>query len=125
MAEPIRIVDGRTSSNEGAHTEGNSLLVIEGGVDGLNKYYADASFKAADSPATHDFYTDTDRIARNGWVINDGSGSIQVDFSKDGITYGDKWTMNAYETVQLKGLRIKKIRITHTGADSSYRIFLI
>lgn len=131
MAQPVRIIgksDAR-NTNEAIQAQVDSLgnlHVREGAFPGLNQTYEDTSFEAGDSPATHDFYTDSSgRWAIDGWIICDGDGDIQVDYTRDGITYGDKWTMKVGEIVDLSRLDIKKIRITHTGSDSAYRIFLI
>ena len=130
MAEAIRIVGHQSdrASNEYLQAqvdELGNLHVREGAYPGLNKTYETATFTAGDSPATHDFYGDTGRFATAGNIICDGAGDIQVDFTRDGITYGDKWTMKQGERDNLSHLDIKKIRITHTGTDSAYRINLI
>lgn len=128
MANPVRIVDARaqgTGSNEGVMVINNSLRVIEHYPDGLMKTYEDTSFVAGDSPATHNFYSDTDRVSVDGYLICDGPGSIQVDYSQDGISFSDKATLRSGESFNLRSLGIKKIRITHTGSDSSYRVVLV
>jgi hypothetical protein len=130
MPQPVRIIghnDDR-SDNEAIQAqvdELGNLHVREGAYPGLNQTYEDTSFKAGDSPATHDFYTDVGRYVVDGYIICDGPGDIQVDYTRDGITYGAKWTMKSDEKMSLIRLDIKKIRITHTGTDSSYRINLI
>lgn len=130
MAQPVRII-GKSDSrddNEAIQAQVDSLgnlHVREGAYPGLNKTYEDTSFTSGDSPATHDFYGDTGRWAIDGWIICDGDGNIQVDYTRDGITYGDKWTMKKGECVDLLRMDIKKIRVTYGVADSSYRIFLI
>ena len=129
MPQPVRIIGKSDSRDENeaiqaqVDTLGN-LHVREGAYPGLNKTYEDTSFVVGDSPAVHDFYADTDRWAIDGWVICDGPGDIQVDYTRDGITYGDKFTMKEGETVDLLRLDIKKIRVTHVD-DSAYRIFLV
>ena len=130
MAEPVRIIghNSNRDSNEylqaQVDTLGN-LMVREGVRPGLPKTYEDTSFVAGDSPAVHDFYTDTSRFVQDGYIICDGAGNIQVDITRDGITYSDKWTMKSGEIVDLERLDIKKIRVTHTGTDSAYRILLV
>lgn len=129
MPQPVRII-GKSDSrdnNEAIQAQVDSLgnlHVREGAYPGLNKAYEDANFVVGDSPAVHDFYSDTGRYAIDGWIVCDGDGDIQVDYTRDGITYGSKWTMKKNETVDLLRLDIKKIRITHV-ADSAYRIFLV
>lgn len=126
MAEPVRIVFGNT--NEGIQAQGDAngnLLTREGSYDFDNQTYEDSSFVSGDSPATHDFNTDAGRNAVDGYIICDGAGDIQVDISRDGINYGDKWTMKAGEKVSLCHFNIDKIRITYVSAASAYRINLI
>ena len=89
-----------------------------------NKTYEDTSFVTGDSPVVHDFNTDASRNASDGWIICDGDGEIQVDYSIDGLTYGDKFTMKKGEVVDLLSMNIDKIRVTWVS-DSSYRIFLV
>tara|TARA_Y100000310_G_C20350556_1_gene654138 strand:- start:48 stop:425 length:378 start_codon:yes stop_codon:yes gene_type:complete len=125
MAEPVRIVFG--SDNEGIQAQGDAngnLLVREGQYDFDNKVYEDTSFVVGESPVTHDFESDTGRTAIDGYIICDGPGNIQVDISRDGIAYGDKWVMKKGERVNLAHFKIDKIRVTHV-ADSAYRINLI
>ena len=98
----------------------------EGPYPGLNQTYENAAFVVGDSPATHDFYTDSSgKYAVDGYIICDGAGDIQVDFTRNGIDYGDKWTMKSGEKVSLLRLDIKKIRVTFVSANSAYRINLI
>lgn len=130
MAAPIRIAGGYIDgdNNEGHHAQvdkNGNLRVREGHHGYLNKTYEDTSFVALDSPVVHDFNTDTGRNAVDGWLICDGPGDISVDFTRDGTTYGDQWTMKSKDVVDLLRLDINKIRITHSGTDSAYRIFLI
>ncbi len=130
MAERVRITGGNIDgdNNEGRDAQvdqwGN-LRVREGVYKADNKAYEDTSFVAGDSPQTHDFNNDKGRNAIDGYIICDGSGNIQVDVSRDGLSYGDKWTMKKGERVNLLHFDIDKIRVTHTGADSAYRINLI
>ena len=133
MAEPVRIVGHASDrdSNEQIQAQvdilGN-LRVREGPYPGLNETYEDANFIGASSPFTCDFYTDSGgKYASDGYIIVDGTGNIQIDISRDGITYGDKWTMKTGEKVSLLRLDIKKIRMTlsNTGTASAYRINLI
>lgn len=126
MAEPVRIVFG--DSNEGRQAQGDAngnLLTREGVYNFDNQTYEDASFVSGDSPTTHDFNADAGRNAVDGYIVCDGPGDIQVDISRDGITYGDKWTMKAGELVNLTHFNVDKIRITYVSADSVYRINLI
>ena len=94
-------------------------------VRALNKAYEDTAFVVGSSPAIHDFNADQGYNSLQGWITCDGPGDILVAFSRDGTTYGDNWTMFNGENTDLKGLDIHSIRITHTGTDSAYRIFLV
>lgn len=125
MAEPVRIVFG--NDNDGIHAQGDAngnLLTREGVYDYDNKTYEDSSFVVGDSPATHNFALDMGRNAVDGYIICDGAGDIQVDISRNGISYGSKFTVKSGERVNLLHLNIAKIRVTHV-ADSAYRINLI
>jgi len=130
MASPVRII-GKSDArdlNEAIAAQvdrlGN-LMVREGALPGLNKTYEDSSFEAGDSPAVHNFLSDTGRRAQEGWIICDGDGDIQVDYSRDGITYGDKFTVKSGEVVDFLRLDIARIRVTYVSANSGYRIFLV
>ncbi len=130
MPEAIRIIGHKSDRDDNEYLQAQvdplgNLHVREGAYPGLNKTYEDASFAVGDSPAAHDFYTDTGRYASDGYIICDGPGDIQVDYTRDGLTYGDKWVMKSGEQVSLLRLDIKKIRVTHSGTDSAYRIFLV
>lgn len=130
MAERVRISGGNIGGydNEGydAQVDINGNLHVREGVHNfLNKSYEDSNFVSGDSPATHDFNADTGRNAVDGYIKCDGPGDIQVDYSMNGLTFGDKFTMKEGEAVWLLHYNIDKIRVTHTGTDSSYRIVLI
>jgi len=130
MPECVRIVGhwSDRDSNEQLQAQvdplGN-LHTREGAYPGLNQTYENTNFTAGGSPATHDFYTDAGRYASDGFIVCDGPADIQVDYTRDGITYGDKWTMKAGEQVSLLRLDIKKLRITRTSANSAYRVFMV
>lgn len=129
MAQRVRItggnIDGYDNEARDAQVdELGNLRVREGVWEYTGKSYEDSSFVAGDSPATHSFNTDTGRNAVDGWIVCDGAGDIQVDYSINGVTFSDKFTMKKNEIVDLLRLNINKIRITHV-TDSAYRIFLI
>ena len=130
MAEPVRIAGGYIDGddNEGYHAQvdrNGNLRVREGHYAFLNYVSEDTNFQVGDSPATFDFNLAASRNAIDGWIVCDEAGDIQVDFSRDGLTFGEKFTMKSGEIVHLLRLDIDKIRVTHTGTDSFYRIFLI
>lgn len=130
MAERVRITGGNMGglNNEGrdAQVDVNGNLHVREGVHNfLNKTYENTSFDSGDSPETCSFHADTGRNAVDGWIQCDGPGNIQVDYSMDGLLYGDKFTVKKNESVDLLRMNINKLRITHTGEDSAYRVFLI
>lgn len=95
-------------------------------VRGLNKSYEVVSpnFNAAASPASHEFKTDMTYHAIKGWITCDGPGAIDVEFSRDGIVFGDSWRMFSGENTLLSGLEVSTLRITHLGTDTGYRVWL-
>ena len=121
----IKITDGfRTCEINNA----NELLVTQGSLSSaipyLNETFEDANFQAVDSPAILDFNTAAGRNSVDGYVICDGPGSIVVDFSRDGITFGGPWTMYSGEMIGVRNFDINTLRIIWV-ADSAYRVNLI
>ena len=93
----------------------------------VNKSYENAAFVVGQSPVLIDFNTDAGRNAKQGWITCDGIagvGNIQVAFSRDGVTFGDNWTMQPGEGTNLESFDIDTLRITWV-ADSAYRVVLI
>jgi hypothetical protein len=90
-------------------------------VGGRNKTYADASFVSGDSPVTHDVNTGLGRNGTAGVIENYGSGNIQVEVGDDGANWGDSFVVRAGKSLDLQGLNIDSIRLTHV-ADTSYQI---
>jgi len=88
-------------------------------------YYAtgDTSFIAGDSPVTLDINASLSRNAVLGYLTCDGSGNILVEISEDGTTFGTQFTMKSGDSFSLGQLNIDKLRIAHSGTDSSYRVF--
>lgn len=130
MPQRIRITGGKDIG--GLDSEGRDVQVDEWGSLHIrdssynfdNKTY-EGTVTAANSPVTCSFYSDTGRDAFEGWIVNDGAGDIQVDFSRDGLSYGDKFTIKKGEFIDLLRLRINKLRLTRVTADAGYRVFLI
>ena len=98
--------------------------VVSVGGEGRTVAYEDSNFVSGDSPATHDVNTDLGRNSRSGSIMNDGSGKILVEISDNGTTYGGQHTLYAGESLNLEGLDVDKIKITHS-ADSAYRILVV
>jgi len=90
----------------------------------VNKAY-EGTVTAGNSPVTIDFNLDAGRNAVDGWVNCDGDGDMQVSFSRDGVTYGDAWTMKKGENTGVRNFDIDSLKITHSGDDAAYRVVLI
>ena len=94
-----------------------------------DRYFAseDLDFVSGDSPAVLDIAGTLGVPAIDGEILvkatSGSTGNILVEFSDDGSTYGDQFTLFYDTTFSLFGLSIKKIRITHSGTDSGYRVF--
>lgn len=88
----------------------------------------DASFVAGDSPATIDilgslssgtYYTDAE-----GYLACDGAGNILVEVDA-GEGYGGQFTMKTGEVIGLGGSKVTRVKITHSGTNSAYRLLLV
>lgn len=129
MAERVRITGGNIDgdNNEGRDAQvdkwGN-LRVREGIYQYDNKVYEDTSFVTGDSPVVHDMFVDTGRNSVDGYLIVDGPGNILVEISRDGLSYGDQFTLKKGERFSMLRIDCSKIRITWVS-DSSYRINLL
>ena len=82
------------------------------------------------SPITFDYIGDVGFNAIKGWIICDGDAtgdpdaSISVEFSRDGVIYGDPWTMFPGEQTLLSGLEVGSLRVTRIAFDVDFRIWL-
>ena len=97
-----------------------------------DRYFAseDLDFQSGDSPVVLDVESSLGvksidcRIACKSNTAN--KGNILVELSTDGTTYGDQFTVFYSETLPFNlailALKISKIRITHSGTDSGYRV---
>lgn len=91
-------------------------------VDGTSKSYENTDFGTSNSPLVIDFNGDTGgKIGHKGWLIIDGPGDIEVEFSADGVNYGGIHTIKASERISLDGMSIMKMRLTWI-TDTGYRI---
>ena len=89
----------------------------------INKSY-EATLTAALSPIIIDFNSDAGRNAVDGWVTCDGPEML-VAFSRDGITFGDNWTMRVGENTGVRNFDVDQLRLTFVSVDTAYRIVLI
>jgi hypothetical protein len=91
----------------------------------VNKSYEDTLVVGV-SPLDIDFNTDAGRNSKEGWITCDGTNvEMTVEFSRDGITFGDPWTIRSGENTNFANFDIDTLRLTHTGDDVPYRIVLI
>lgn len=92
--------------------------------------FEDSNFVAGDSPVTLDVAGELTRPADDGYIACDGTGSIQVEIAVTSENlFGDPFTVKSGEVVLIGGssthVRVQKIRITHLGTDSSYRVVCV
>jgi hypothetical protein len=91
----------------------------------VNKSY-EGTLVVGISPLIIDFNTDAGRNAKEGWVTCDGVAvEMSVAFSRDGITFGDNWTIRSGENTNFANFDLDQLRLTHTGDDVPYRVVLI
>jgi len=87
--------------------------------------YEDNHFTVSDSPFTIDVVTDFGHNRTSILLRNDGPGDLLVSTSSDnGATYGDTFTVRGAESFGLSLVGIEQIRLSHSGIDSSYRVFI-
>lgn len=92
-------------------------------VDGNVLSYEDTNFTSGESPAVLSVITDLGRTAHEGYFINDGPGDILIEFSFDGTNYGGQHTVHGGDIVDLKDLKIQKIRLTYVD-PTEYRVLV-
>lgn len=91
----------------------------------VNKSY-EGTLVVGDSPLILDFNADAGRNAKEGWITCDGVGvEMSVAFSRDGVTFGDNWTIRSGENTNFANFDVDQLRLTHTGDDVPYRVVLI
>jgi len=115
------------SSDFPDHTFGvtvNVHLPAPSGTTINSKAFEDANFTSAESPRTLDVNAALGRNGQDGYIICNGLGDIKVQFSNDGISYGDQHTLKEGWAMSLKGLDIDSIKITWVS-DSSYYILVV
>ena len=91
----------------------------------VNKSY-EGTLVVGISPLLIDFKADAGRNSKEGWITCDGVGvEMSVAFSRDGVTFGDNWTIRSGENTNFANFDIDTLRLTHTGDDVPYRVVLI
>lgn len=88
---------GRSVSYEGSITVGTSVL---------------------------DVNDDLGRNGVEGYIANDGAGSVLVEFSDDGTSFGGQHTLQTGEILSFDSLDVNQIRLEHV-ADTDYRVFVV
>tara|TARA_R100001244_G_scaffold129476_1_gene100992 strand:+ start:1355 stop:1672 length:318 start_codon:yes stop_codon:yes gene_type:complete len=92
-----------------------------------DRYFAfvDASFQVGDTPATHDVETSLNKKSIDGFIkCTDTVTGIDIEISSDGTNFGDIFTLDPEESLNLVGLEVSKIRVSRKAADSAYKIFV-
>ena len=89
-------------------------------------YFAaeDTSFVSGDSPVTLDVFSSILRTGSNGYIKCDGAGDIIVTISSDGTNYGNNIRLKEDDTLDLRAISIQSIKITYSGTNSSYRVYV-
>jgi len=104
------------------------MSFIEDFNEPKDRYFAseDLDFQVGDSPVVLDINASLGVPSIDGKLVaksNAGNtGNILVELSSDGTNYDSQFTVFYLETFPLFGYKIKKIRITHSGTDSGYRV---
>lgn len=96
--------------------------LIPGGINGRTFAYEKTTFAATE---VLDVENDLGRKGVDGYIICDGAGDIYIEISDDGTNYGGRHTIKDEESVILTNLKVSKIRLTHSGTNSAYRIMVI
>jgi hypothetical protein len=104
------------------------MSYIEDFNEPKDRYFSseDLDFQSGDSPVVLDVSGSLGIPSIDGKIVvkstSGNTGNILVEISSDGDTYGDQFTVFYLETFPLFGYKIKKVRITHSGTDSGYRV---
>ena len=77
------------------------------------------------SPATLAVKTDLGKNGGDGYITCDGPGNLQVDISRDGVTFETDITIKLNEVLDLSGLSIHTIKIDATQNGTAYRVLVI
>lgn len=94
-------------------------------VDGNTLAY-EGTLNSGNSPIIIDFHTDSGgRTAHYGYLINDGTGNLQVAFSNNGTTYGSWHTIKVGEQMDLSFFSIQKMQLQYVEDNADYRVLLM
>ena len=117
---------GRLKSSDNKRSDG--AIEVRQIIRALNKSYS-GSVTAGTSPVVHRFYTDFGYNAIKGWVTNDGDGTgkgtLLVEYSRDGVVWGEPYTLFPGERIDFDGLDIHSFRLTHVVLDVTYRVWQV
>lgn len=87
--------------------------------------YENNNFTVDNSPFTIDVITDFGHNRTSILLRNDGPGDILASTSSDsGVTFGDTFTVFGGESFGQSLVGIDQIRLSHSGIDSSYRVYI-
>lgn len=99
-------------------------VLTSSSISGRPNSYKDTNFVVGDSPATLDVNANLGRNGKDGFIVNDGAGDIDVEISNNGTNWSNKFTLKSGEVMSLTSLDIDSIRLTWV-ADSAYRVFVV
>lgn len=83
----------------------------------------DTSFSLIDSPVTLDANTTLGQNSIDGFIINNGTGRLTYQISKDGAAFDDSINLEPHMGHSLRDLDIDSIKITWV-TDTSYELVL-
>lgn len=65
------------------------------------------------------------RRAHYGYLINDGEGDIQVEWTFDGQNYGGLHTLRPDERISFDQFTVEQVKLHYTGNPADYRMLLM
>jgi len=119
--EPTRPVSAINTPNE------HNFQVVYTQPEASTQYYSviDAEFSSTDDQTILDVSGYLGYPARSGFINVFGEGDVDINISSNGTTYGSDITLFRNDIFKIDGLLVDKIKLTHTGSDSAYRVFLV
>ncbi len=89
------------------------------------KAYEDDDFVVGETGRVLDIFADLNNtFARFAVLQVFGPGDLKIANSFDGSLYEDDFTFEGGQGLLMTDLRVKKLKLTHTGVDSGYRIWV-